>query len=440
MRLADLLTRLSPHSRPWPGDIPGPLVVVTGAPGPRAATGVALLARLAALDPDQPAATTVPAAWPFADPRPVTSNRGRVVWAPDLHDAFVNAQTNATRLVTTHPAFVMQEWVDALATDPRLQLVATADRSALDDHAPEALQHRGAWRLVHIIDATEAEGDIRLETPAQSPLARAFRATAPVARLEATGRALDTLRSPTHVLAMASVCMEINDLENAGALLDEAVASAPTWAAAHFELGKLRLRREDMPGAAEAFGTACRLMPAFASAAANWGATLGELDRRDEALDAFRLALAADPDNPQTVNNIGVVSRELGRLAESEAAFRRVIALTPDLAFGHYNLGHTLFLQGRYHASLAAYQAGQAKDASRSPVQASRLAMARLAAGDAPGALRDLQGCTAILPPDLRRQVLSDTQSIAWALLSAAPDLRDWRLVGDWLATELARA
>ena len=116
-----------------------------------------------------------------------------------------------------------------------------------------------------------------------------------------------------------------------------------------------------------------------------------------------------------------------------------MIALTPDLAFGHYNLGHTLFLQGRYQASLAAYAAGQRNDPARNPVQASRLALARLATGDAAGALRDLQTCTATLPAAYRRQVLGDTQAVAWALLSTTPDLPGWRLVGDWLSAELAR-
>ena len=72
-------------------------------------------------------------------------------------------------------------------------------------------------------------------------------------------------------------------------------------------------------------------------------------------------------------------------------------------------------------------------------MQASRLALARLATGDAAGALRELQGCTATLPRDYRRQLLGDTHAVAWALLSAAPDLRDWRVVGDWLAAELAK-
>ena len=72
-------------------------------------------------------------------------------------------------------------------------------------------------------------------------------------------------------------------------------------------------------------------------------------------------------------------------------------------------------------------------------MQASRLALARLATGDAAGALRELQACTATLPRDYRRQVLSDTHAVAWALLSTTPDLRDWRLVGDWLSAELAQ-
>ena len=88
---------------------------------------------------------------------------------------------------------------------------------------------------------------------------------------------------------------------------------------------------------------------------------------------------------------VGVVRRELGRLTESEAAFRQVIQLTPGMAFGHYNLGHTLFLQGRFQAALSAYAEGQARDALKNPVQASRLALCKVAIGDAAGALRELQ-------------------------------------------------
>ncbi|MGE0814416.1 MAG: tetratricopeptide repeat protein [Vicinamibacterales bacterium] len=413
------------------------MIVVTGPPAARASVARRILRRLHEERPGAAAASTAPIDWPFAYPGPVPAGATGIVWAPDLHEAFVNRQTNATRLVTTQPLYVAQAWVDATRADPDLWLIATADRESLAAEAEEAVAARGAWRHVTWVEAAAADGVA--DQAAISPLAAAFRSADPAVRLVAAGRALDGERSPAHLLAMASTCMEVNDLENAGALLAEAVRAAPGWPAAHFEHGKYWLRRDDMSAAAAAFGAAVALMPTFSSAAANLGAALGELDRPEEALHAFTAALEHDPDNPQALNNLGVVSREIGRLAEAEAAFRRVIALTPALAFGHYNLGHTLFLQGRYQASLAAYLAGQRNDPARSPVQASRLALARLATGDAAGAVRDLKECTAHLPRDYRRQLLADAQTVAWALLSASPDLRDWRVVGDWLTAELAR-
>ena len=402
---------------------------------------------LAQLEPSRPWAgvITPPAAadWPFEHPLVPDvwpSGGPALVWVPDLHEAFVNHQGDSTRLVTTQSLYLLQLWADLLASQPGAMLVATADAAAMLRDAPEALEGRGAWRDVAFVETPGESAAPSDAPPAPGALAEAFRSLEPVSRLAAAGQALDQARTPARLLTMASACMEVNDLDNAGDLLAEAVAAAPTWAAAHFEHGKYWLRRDDMVAAADAFGRASGLMPTFASAAANWGATLGELDRPEEALAAFTRALAADPANAQAVNNVGVVTRELGRLAESEAAFRRVIALTPDLAFGHYNLGHTLFLQGRYQASLSAYVAGQRNDPAKNPVQASRLALARLATGDAAGAVRDLQQCTANVPRDFRRQLLGDTQAVAWALLSAAPDLRDWRVVGDWLAAELSAA
>jgi superkiller protein 3 len=194
-----------------------------------------------------------------------------------------------------------------------------------------------------------------------------------------------------------------------------------------------------MEEAARAFRAAADRLPRFGGAWGNLGATLGELDRTAEALQAFEQLLALDPSSPQAHNNVGVVTRELGRLVDSEAAFRRVIALEPNLAVGYYNLGHTLFLQGRYHAAASAYAQGQARDADRNPVQATRLALCRLATGDAAGALAELQRASGALPRDYRRQVLADTSAVLWALVTSKPDLTGWQAVHDWLNGELAR-
>jgi tetratricopeptide (TPR) repeat protein len=279
----------------------------------------------------------------------------------------------------------------------------------------------------------------RDESAAQDPIAlaiAALRADTATERLRLLIEAVDRARTAPLLLARASACMEVNDLDSALRDLEAAREMAPKWGAVHFERGKLWLRRDDMDEACAAFRRAAELMPRLGSAWSNLGATLGELDRPEEALQAFTRALACDPDSAQTHNNIGVLERERGRLREAEAAFRRVIDLAPDLAFGYYNLGHTLFLEGRYQAALAAYAAGQQRDPDRNPVQASRLAMCRLATGDAAGAIAELQRATAALPRAYRQQLLADAHTIAWALLTHRPDLPGWQQVHAWLTRE----
>jgi tetratricopeptide (TPR) repeat protein len=392
------------------------------------------------------------AEWPFRYPllHPLPEGPFRLV-VHDLHDVIVNHQTSGTRLVTTQAGY-WGVWLTALVRNHDVVVEATADNEQLERHAPEILRRAGVFGDWSITSASSAPGAPGAPSAPGAPgapgapsapgapiLASAFRLDDPRKRLALCIEALNQARTPGALLATASVCMEVNDLDAAARDLAEALRLAPEWGAAHFERGKLGLRCDDMVQASESFRAAAEQMPRFAAAWSNLGATLGELDRPDEALHAFTQALTCDPDSAQTHNNIGVVSRELGRLSESEHAFRRVLQLAPDLAFGYYNLGHTLFLQGRYQAALGAYGDGQARDPERNPVQASRLAMCRLATGDASGAIAELQRATSALPKEYRQQLLADTQSIAWALLTHRPDLAGWQQVHDWLAREQAR-
>lgn len=352
-------------------------------------------------------ASPPPAEWPFRYPLAAELPDGSVVIRANAFDeAFVNQQSSGTQLVTTQPAYLEAEWA------------ATLER------------HADAWLLLVSTPAPQHHSTTAL-------LPRAFRVADAAERLALCVEALAGGRTAPALVATASVCMEVNDLDAAARDLEEAVGLAPLWAAAHYEHGKLWLRRDDMAQAAAAFRLAGERLPQFAPAWSNLGATLGELDRPAEALTAFERALALGPDNPQALNNVGVVRRELGRLGESEAAFRQVISLTPGLAFGHYNLGHTLFLQGRFQAALSAYAEGQAHDPGKNPVQASRLALCRVATGDADGGWRELRRATDGLPREYRRQLLADTSAILWALVTQQPGLSGWQPLQAWLDGEL---
>lgn len=363
----------------------------------------------------------------------------------DVHEAFPAGQTGGTRLVLTQSTYQLQRWLNWLDTRRgKVHLVAEADREALNRNAPEAFAGRGPWARVNLIEVAPARTERAERSEGRSHrddwLIAAFRTPRAEERLALCRRAADAHDDDVVVqLALGSAFMEVQDLDAAQASIERALALDGTWEATHFEYGKLWLRRDDMEQAGQAFAEAGRRMPSFSAAFSNLGATLGELGRSEDALRAFHQALEYDPNGYSILNNIGVVSRELGRLSDSEAAFRQVVAEAPEFVFGHYNLGHTLFLQGRYQAALSAYSEGQRRDPEKNPRQACRLAIVRLAAGDPDGSLRDLRTYTTNVPRDQRREILTEAQEILWALLTDQPSLPGWRRVADVVKEELEK-
>jgi tetratricopeptide (TPR) repeat protein len=422
----------------------GPVTLIVGGTSEaRAAAALRVADERGAATPFEDHGT---AAWPFR--RHVGGHipaDADLIIAPNVHDAFPAGQSGGTRLVLTQSSYQVQRWLDWLdARSDGVHLVLEADREAMRRNAPEALSGRGPWARVNLIEVEpqRTERSERSDGRADRDdwLIAAFRASDPGERRVLCRRAADAHPDDAVVqLALGSASMEVQDLDAAEGAIERALAIDGRWDAAHFEHGKLWLRRDDMEQAARAFAEAGRLMPSFSAAFSNLGATLGELDRSEEALAAFQQALKYDPTGYTILNNIGVVSRELGRLADSEAAFRKVIAEEPEFIFGHYNLGHTLFLQGRYQAALSAYAEGQRRDPEKNPRQACRLAIVRLAAGDPEGSLRDLQRYTTDVPKDLKREIFTEAQEILWALLTDRPSLAGWRTVADAVKAELEK-
>jgi hypothetical protein len=86
---------------------------------------------------------------------PIAPPRG--IRIDDLERAVPNQQGGATRLILTQSTYTIQKWLDLLGPDD--MIVASADREALEEGAPEAFQRRGPWRTFAIIDlGIPAEG------------------------------------------------------------------------------------------------------------------------------------------------------------------------------------------------------------------------------------------------------------------------------------------
>lgn len=362
----------------------------------------------------------------------------------DIARAFPDAQAGGTRLILTQSTYLMQTWVDRLDDDD--WIIVTGDRAALERCAPEALQPRGPWQCFGLRNTedtkdTKAEQTFVLNQPVSTLLARAFAASDPGERLRLCREAVSLEpEAPVAWLALASACRETRDGTAAREALDRASALAPDWEAVAYERGKLCLVHDDLAGARDAFQRAADLMPSFSAAFSNLGATLGELGEPAGALKAFRQALAHDPNSFTILNNIGASCRELGHLDDSEAALRRAIAINPAFVFGHYNLGHTLFLAGRYADALAAYEEGQRRDPQQNRRQGCRLALMRFANGDAAGAARDLWRCVEAAPPDEREDLLLEAYEIGHALITQRPELVPHRPFLDRIGAEIAKS
>ena len=390
---------------------------------------------------------------------------GDLAWPPqphavlieDIDRAFPDAQAGGTRLVLTQSTYLMQKWVDRLEQGDRI--VATADREALERCAPECLQARGCWARFAIIDLAQTEDTKETKDTEEMPaaptsvpfvpsvslaserLASAFSANDPAERLRLCREAVSLApESAVAWLTLASACRENRDGAGAREALDRAAALAPDWEAVAYESGKLSLVYDDIARARDAFQRAADLMPTFAAAFGNLGATLGELGEPAAALTAFRQALAHDPRSFTVLNNIGASCRELGRLDESEAAFRQVIEINPSFVFGHYNLGHTLFLAGKYRDALAAYEEGQRRDPQQNRRQGCRLAVVRFANGDGPGAERDFWRCANGAPADEREDLLLEAYETAHALLTQHPALEPHRSFLDRIGAEITKS
>jgi tetratricopeptide (TPR) repeat protein len=330
--------------------------------------------------------------WPFLRQvmrpiRPPVFGGPATFWLRDLHLAFPPPRTPGIRCVLTQSTYQLQRVLDALGTNRSYAVIADADNRLRSEIAGA----RGPWARIEITDfgAGGREGP-DYESPHEFEDVPAS--------------------APALLLHRATEALEARDVAAARGLIEDALRLDPAWEAAHFEMGKICLWSDDTAGAAAAFAEAGRLMPTFAAAFSNLGAALGEMDRPDDALAALQQALAHDPNGFPVLNNIGAVHRDAGRLREAEDAFRHVLALAPSFVFGHYNLGHTLFLGGRFDEARAAYEAGYERDGQKNPRQACRLAVARAASGDGAGAVSLIEAVASALPPDVMRELTDEME------------------------------
>ena len=249
-------------------------------------------------------------------------------------------------------------------------------------------------------------------------------------------------RSPAALVATASVCQEVNDLESAARDLDEALALAP-------ELGRgctssaarSGCALDDMEAAARCFRQprrrGCRGSAArgaiSAPRSANWTA-------RPRRSTAFEHLLALDPSSPQAHNNVGVVSARAGPAG-------RIGSRVPARDRTRAESGVWLLQSGTHALPAGALSRRRGRlrpgTGARSRAQSgSGHTPGAVPAGDgrcSRGADASCSGRAVRCPAITVDRCSRDTSAVLWALVTHKPDLAGWQSVHEWLNGELAQ-
>jgi len=130
---------------------------------------------------------------------------------------------------------------------------------------------------------------------------------------------------PDHPVALhmlGFIAHQMGETDNVVDLISQAVAIAPDYIDAHFNLGN----------------------------------ALKYSGRLDEAVASYRNALVLDPNYTEAHNNLGLALLDLGKWDEAVASHQRALQLQPDYFQGHMDLGNALQEQGRFEEAIASYK------------------------------------------------------------------------------------
>jgi type IV pilus biogenesis/stability protein PilW len=183
---------------------------------------------------------------------------------------------------------------------------------------------------------------------------------------------------------------------------DLALASDPDMAEAHhgrglvLELGFGKLREAEAE-----YRRALQLKAAYSDAHNSLGQLLAKSGRYDEALKEFDAALEstfyAEPWVARA--NKGLTLHRMGRRDEGYAELRGALSIAPRFCFGRRELGRLLLGEGQVKEALVELER-YATDCASAADAHYQLGLARMKAGDLPGAREQFERCETLAGGD----------------------------------------
>jgi Flp pilus assembly protein TadD len=133
---------------------------------------------------------------------------------------------------------------------------------------------------------------------------------------------------PTDLIVQGEAKLSAGDVDGALAVLQRAVAAAPTSAVAHSKLGVAYVHKRQWDAAAGEFSRAIQLDPTYAPAYSNLGNVYRERGQLDHAIAHYQKAVSMDPDYWIAHQNLGIAYKQQGRVGEAVREFKTATRLS----------------------------------------------------------------------------------------------------------------
>ncbi|HKM85072.1 MAG TPA: tetratricopeptide repeat protein [Terriglobales bacterium] len=158
---------------------------------------------------------------------------------------------------------------------------------------------------------------------------------------------------------LGSALMEMRRPDLAVPHLERAIQLMPTFSTAHYDLGTLLQRQNELDRAQQEYQLALQYAPDEREAAQthnNLGVLFNQLGRRDEAVAEFTEAIALNPYAQNSLVGRGLIEREEGKLDDALQDFARAAQVAPSPS-AFYWQGRVLEEKGQLPSAAEAYRA-----------------------------------------------------------------------------------
>ncbi|MEE3234779.1 MAG: tetratricopeptide repeat protein [Candidatus Latescibacterota bacterium] len=117
--------------------------------------------------------------------------------------------------------------------------------------------------------------------------------------------------------------------------------------AAHYNLGLVYLRRDDLVAAQSHFNSAYKLDRTYAEAAHNLGVVSSRVGAHNKAVEYYESAVSLRPEYALAYKNLGLSRLSLGLYEQAERAFKQALSLDRELTVAAEGLATALIQQGK---------------------------------------------------------------------------------------------